>query len=663
MVRSYDVFDTCLVRTCGSPLTVYDILAMKIIPNASESQWIDFSNERRYGEQRAREKHIHNNIEEISIEQIYEECDFSTWTNLDKQQIRTKEIEIEQEVATPVKLIKEEIDSFRINGDTIIYISDMYLNTSVIRSILTKHGLFKTGDLIYVSSEVKKTKATGNLYLHIAKEQGINFKSWKHKGDNLISDIQIPKRFGITTECVKHDFTEYEDFVSKKDYSSGIMYQEIIASISKALRLESNGSAAELFASDFIAPMFVPFVFDMLSVAREKGITKLFFFSRDAYIFYIIAQQFKEYFPEIELKYLFVSRKSLYLPALRDINFDNISSMFWNFQSVCAADIIERLGIKDRYPISTIHDTELSTKTLSNLLKDPAFIDAVKSKRDEQKKLALDYFIQEGLGGKCCGVVDLTGTRKCHIALNNILQEGGLLKTFGFYFSVLDKRIPGNEYWAYYYHERFNRNLKNFTFRPHNLFEQYFCITNQKRTSGYKKVAGYVEPVFEDDGCDTDYKVTISKLNENICSKFAQKYSQLVLHANPKNIVGIAFSAYSYFYYVPQIDYLHAFDKMRFSESSIENSLLFEQCGFVTACKRKNPEWRNALIMLNSKQPKLVHKMMKHDYNKFNGSTDRYLTIDRFIGEYETFGEWYGAHRPKFGIQRKIRTIIKKINK
>ena len=50
MIYSFDIFDTCLIRTCGLPYFAFEILARRVMPNADETQIFDFALVRKEGE-------------------------------------------------------------------------------------------------------------------------------------------------------------------------------------------------------------------------------------------------------------------------------------------------------------------------------------------------------------------------------------------------------------------------------------------------------------------------------------------------------------------------------------------------------------------------------------------------------------------------------------
>ena len=67
-VFSFDIFDTCLVRTCGESYNVFYILAKEILGDDAElSQINDFVLIRKRGEEYARKALVNEQNEEITL--------------------------------------------------------------------------------------------------------------------------------------------------------------------------------------------------------------------------------------------------------------------------------------------------------------------------------------------------------------------------------------------------------------------------------------------------------------------------------------------------------------------------------------------------------------------------------------------------------------------
>ena len=236
VIYSFDLFDTCFIRACGAPRNVFDLLAYRVLgANSDESARADFALERVKGERKARAL---SQVEEITLEAIYVCCDFMALTAQSKTEIARLEMQVEREQLVPVYAIREKIKT-----------------------------LHREGDKLYVSSACGKTKHTGNLYKHIAAENGLRFKDWYHWGDNRHSDYRIPRRMGIKASLIHHVYSVYERFLVRQDYFPGFFVNQHLAGLSRAVRLAFPDEPRYAFAADLIAPLYVAFVYHVLREA------------------------------------------------------------------------------------------------------------------------------------------------------------------------------------------------------------------------------------------------------------------------------------------------------------------------------------------------------------------------------------------------------------
>lgn len=314
-IYSYDIFDTCLVRACGSPTDLWDVLAHDVLGDSADSASIsDFVLIRRNAEGQAREQLINESKEDITIEDIYSYCDFSSLTPMSNEDILKKEIEVEDCMLVPVLKIKEEIDNLHRNGKHITFISDMYLPTSFIRNKLQSTGLYTEGDHLYISGDIGKAKSTGHLFEYVRHDLHAEYCQWMHQGDNRHSDYKVPKKKGIKAKLISHPLSYYEHKALEYnlDFSSSDIQK--IAAICRATRLSMQDAPGDRFAADFIAPLMTTFVHHILDDANRRGLQHLYFIARDACILYHIAQHFIQLYPTISIHYLYASRQSLYHP-------------------------------------------------------------------------------------------------------------------------------------------------------------------------------------------------------------------------------------------------------------------------------------------------------------------------------------------------------------
>ena len=71
------------------------------------------------------------------------------------------------------------------------------------------------------------------------------------------------------------------NYLLKQDYFPGFFVNQHLASISKAVRLSFPNIPQYAFAADLIAPLYIPFVYNILSDASNSGIKRVFFFCQN----------------------------------------------------------------------------------------------------------------------------------------------------------------------------------------------------------------------------------------------------------------------------------------------------------------------------------------------------------------------------------------------
>ncbi len=187
-IISFDVFDTLIVRsTLAVPSDLFDNLS----PNPT------FKDRRIEAEKRARAE---SGKEDITLEEIYEKL----YSNP-----RERQEAMEREINAELKACKANPDALAFFnrckevGKRIIIISDMYLNSHTIQTILTNCGYDLTTVPIYVSSEYSLTKRTGNLFKKVLEIERVRANEVLHLGDNPRSDYLRPKLIGMKAVVVE----------------------------------------------------------------------------------------------------------------------------------------------------------------------------------------------------------------------------------------------------------------------------------------------------------------------------------------------------------------------------------------------------------------------------------------------------------------------------
>lgn len=191
-VISFDIFDTLILRPYVKPTDLFEHLEK--LENLT-----GFANARIKAEERAREI---SNEEDITFDEIYNCIE-------DKYKfVKNKELELEQQILQRNNEIYTAFDYAKQNNKKIIITSDMYLSKEFILNILKLKGY--TGfDKLYLSSDIKLTKWTGNLYKYILNDLNVESSKILHIGDNIDSDIEKAQRIGIDTYFYKKVIDRY----------------------------------------------------------------------------------------------------------------------------------------------------------------------------------------------------------------------------------------------------------------------------------------------------------------------------------------------------------------------------------------------------------------------------------------------------------------------
>lgn len=311
-IYSFDVFDTCLVRTCGTPDNLFKILSHKVF--TKDVPFFDrqlFVLARREAENKASTEKKNYNIYDV-----YKNFKYNHPLLFPISDIIRIEIETEKENTIPVFSICQKIANCRKKHTKIIFISDMYFPSNILMEILDGKGLYRNDDIIYVSCDCDARKEDGKLYKYIKNKEDICYSHWTHFGDNKISDYDIPRKLGINSNLIFWDFTTYQkQWQSNTDkffFAINEDYKGILAGLSRAMIVNFKPHPRCLLLADVIAPLYCSFVHQVFFNAQKNGIKQLFFCARDTYHLYQIAKTFNPLFPDIKIKYLFISRKSLY---------------------------------------------------------------------------------------------------------------------------------------------------------------------------------------------------------------------------------------------------------------------------------------------------------------------------------------------------------------
>ena len=322
---SFDLFDTLVKRNVLYPTDLFLLLEKYVVELCGTSDTLYFKDIRILSEGMARSI---SNKEEVTLDEIYLQLNKIFKINEELLNIiKEKEIELEVEFCVNRKFVKNLFNLSKFMKKKTIIISDIYLRRESIERILKKNDI--EADELYISAEYGITKNTGRLFEHVKSAEGFEYNHWVHIGDNLISDIKIPKELGINVihiEPVREPLIKLLDnlynFKSiQNELSLSIIFSKIANDI-----FDVPFSYKENYF--YLSPVNVgkiPLFSHVLSVTKwlkrqlsYLEIDTIQFLARDGYLF---KKAFEELYKNdnFKLYYSHLNRKTLLFLQIKDV--------------------------------------------------------------------------------------------------------------------------------------------------------------------------------------------------------------------------------------------------------------------------------------------------------------------------------------------------------
>lgn len=344
-VVSFDIFDTLILRPFWEPTDMFWLMAKPAEKIIGISNGAQFCKMRKNAENVARNDASKERPmrEDISISEIYDR--FGEIYRLDKakcQQLMLLELSLEKKYCQRRESGVELLEMCKALGKRIILTSDMYLDKSFIKDLLSELGI-EGYEEIFVSSEVGALKGTTNLYKYVCNYLDIQPGSLLHIGDNWNSDIVSAEKIGINTLF----FAKPTEIFSKKianipvgdcmmafsDKNANIPRLEgalkefsvrsVLAIVANkffdrpnySFQKESDFNGDAFFIGYYILGSFVLGISKWIQdIALLCGYEKVIFLARDGYLIQDAFDKLcrkDERFSKIQSQYFYASRKAL----------------------------------------------------------------------------------------------------------------------------------------------------------------------------------------------------------------------------------------------------------------------------------------------------------------------------------------------------------------
>ena len=493
---SFDLFDTLIKRDCYTPTEVF-----RFIENTIDLKYGIKSNFCAYRIKAEKISRRKNPKQEISLKDIYQELNALEY--IKKYNIFDVELKYEVNLCQRNQYIEPILEYCLRMQKKIIIITDIYLPKNTIEKILLKNRIPYSE--IFISAEYGKTKRSGDLFKVVLNELGISSNEILHIGDNLRSDVLIPRYFGIST--IHIPTVIYPNlYLNKMIYKKNKDYRNLYSFISNHFKNFNHSSYFYQSGYEILGPVLMGFIEWLHGKFRENNIHKVFFLSRDGNI---MLRAFRLLNSDIEIHYMFASRKALIVPTLwMKPALDEIKNvMYWPRRGTIK-HFFSKIGLDLNLFDIRLKQYGLSPDTyydFDDLFRDSAFQDFyskyVELPMKENSKMKYDilhkYLKQIHFFGRVA-LVDIGWNGSMQLALKKILDyEKISVDMFGYYLGIFpdSKKVDYLNAEGYLFSKNYNTNFYHKEISFNSLVELFFTAKHGSVVS-YIEKKNRVVPVF-----------------------------------------------------------------------------------------------------------------------------------------------------------------------
>jgi hypothetical protein len=310
--------------------------------------------------------------------------------------------------------------------------------------------------------------------------------------------------------------TRYEKLMTDRSASRGDLAARFAGASGLARAAVSAGTARETairdVAAGVAAPALVAFTLWLLEEARQRGLRRLRFLSRDGQVLYELARCLAPALgAALDLEYVYSSRLTWSLAATQPGRLPEASWLYNSFIKSNAADVAARLGLPMppyRQLMLTCGvsldpavraDQPAQAQALRRFLGSPEVVQAAGERIGEIRRLVLEYAAQHQLADAATGLVDIGWTGRMAGSLIRVCETAGMSRPAVLFWGHEPRPATGwtdpERVTAWMYNTATGHGLQWRVPDAPFLLETY-CMGDHGIVSGYRAdAAGQIRPV------------------------------------------------------------------------------------------------------------------------------------------------------------------------
>lgn len=463
---SFDVFDTCLVRLVGEPVSVFRLLEQELLAAGLwPAQRGSFAAAREHAEQRARGN---TRTQEVLLADIYAELAHMHGLQHDEvKALQAAECRIETRLLKPVPAAVAAVHAARQRGERVAFISDTYFTHDLLQQWLTTHGLLAqrsgedAGDRLAASSTYGLTKARGDLFVRLLGDWRLTPSQMHHLGDNPNADLASPQRLGIAAQrFMATQPTRYERAMEAHAGATGGL-ASVFAGTARHARLAepaprpgtAHTAGQSAIASQVGGPVLAAYVLWVLRRAQQLKLKRLLFVSRDGQALLRVARPLAAKLGlSIDMDYFYAGRQVVNLGGVRQID---AAALDWITESAANLSVDEllrrvdlgRQALAQAIEIHRLDAPELQgparIDAIKRFVSDPQVSAAILASAAQRRALLRDYFSACGLmGDASVGLIDIGWKGRVYKAIAEVIGPQAASRHTSFYFGLYGRPNP-----------------------------------------------------------------------------------------------------------------------------------------------------------------------------------------------------------------------------
>jgi FMN phosphatase YigB (HAD superfamily) len=519
---SLDVFDTVLTRSCGRPSDMFLWLGRRLAAQGRIACSPEVFAQVRGSAEQAVWRRDGGLDSTAGLPEFYLEV--AHRLHLDAASVPdlvAAELALETEVLRAVPAARRLLQHCAARGLPVVFTSDTYLPAEFVESRLRALDLLPPQARCLVSSAHARSKVSGRLFQSLLSD-GHAPQRLLHVGDHPYSDVAAPRAAGMAARwCTAGRLNRYEEKLTQAPAGSA-GFASALAGASRMARLATHAetrreAAIRDVAAGVAAPVLVAYVMWILKRAQALSLQRLVFLARDGQVLCDIAQRMVAALGlSIEIRYLYVSRRSTNFAATFDLSEEEVGWVFRDVPQMSASDFLARFDLdwRDVAGLLGAPDREAPPAAASEIadafraqLAEGPIRTLVLDRAAARRRIVVDYLRQEGvLDAVPQAIVDFGGVGSQVRSVHALVAHAGGRPPHIFMIG-LDRpedaglaSPPTEPAWVkdtdcYLYDHRRRRGIR----RPRGFGTcvQMFCAADHGTVTGYRYENGAVVPELE----------------------------------------------------------------------------------------------------------------------------------------------------------------------